>query len=120
MKLHRQIHNEANFDDYLHKYDIPDHLDDFARTIHENNIFEQMGYLYVIHNDDDSLCFKDMMASFHADWGTDPSWNYLTCGWKTFFLESFGWYVTGKMMASHKKSVPNYYKCKDATDSSPI
>jgi hypothetical protein len=82
-KLHQQIYDEVDFDDYMHEEDFLDRLDDCTRTINENNIFEQMGYLFLIHDDDKNLCFKDMLE-FHADWGMDQSWNYLTYGWKTF------------------------------------
>jgi hypothetical protein len=115
-QLHRKIHEKADFNDYMPEEDFPGRLDDFARTIHEDNIFEQMGYLYLIHDDADNLCFKDMLA-FHADWGTDPAWNFLTCGWKTFFVKSLGRHVTGTMTASHKKSVPDYYGRRDVIGS---
>ena len=41
--LHGLIHDEAMFESYLSANDSHSRLDDFARTIDEENIFEQMG-----------------------------------------------------------------------------
>jgi hypothetical protein len=111
--LHYLLHKAAGFDSYLdNDADFPGRLDDFAKTIHTDNVFEQMGYLFLVHDEDDNLAFHDMLG-FHADWETDPAWNFLSCAWKTFFDASIGRYITGVYTASHKKSVPDYYQRKD-------
>jgi hypothetical protein len=79
--LHNKMSEDLGFDTFLNEEPCyPSRLDDFARTIDEDNIFEQMGYLYLVHGDDDDLSFKDLLE-IHADWETDTHWNFLTCAW---------------------------------------
>jgi hypothetical protein len=113
-KLHHLLHEEASsFEAYLDDdKDSPGRLDNFARTIHPDNVFEQMGYLFLVHDDEDNLSFWDMLG-IHANWETDPRWNYLSFGWKTFFDTTTGQYITRVCTASHKKTVPDFYRRKD-------
>jgi hypothetical protein len=88
-RLHQLMHTEAAFEKYMDQENFPERLDEFAKSIHKDNVFEQMGYLYLVHDDEDNLSFRDMLE-FHADSGTDTFWNFLSCGWKTFFLPAMG------------------------------
>jgi hypothetical protein len=92
--------------------EFPGHLDEFARTIHDENIFEQMGTLFLVHDNEDNLSFHDMLG-FHANWETDTSCNFLYGGRKTFFDNVNGQYVTGVYTASHTKLVQDFYHWKD-------
>jgi hypothetical protein len=107
-ELHALMHSEAGFQEYMGDKINPSRLDDFARTIHPGTIFEQDGYLYLVLDEIDNLCFLDFLQ-IHADVQTDPQWNFLSCAWLTFFCPLIGRYVTGMRTSSHKKSVPDYY-----------
>jgi hypothetical protein len=71
-----------------------------------------MDYLYLVHkNDHDNLSFKDLLE-IHADWETNPNWNFLTCTWKTFFFDKVteGAYVS--MITSLNKNTLDTGKLK--------
>jgi hypothetical protein len=107
-ELHKKMHAVAGFSTYIDEDKDSKRLEDFAQSIHPGTIFEQDGYLYLVHDEEDNLCFLDVLR-IHADTQTDPQWNFLSCGWVTFFSAPIGRFVTGMRTSSHKKSVPDYY-----------
>jgi hypothetical protein len=107
-KLFTLMCDDAGLDNPLNETQFPKRLDQYARKIHPDNIFELLSPLFLVHMEPQLKCGSDFLK-FHTDQGNCPHWNILGCAWETFFSKRIGRWVTGTFTFCWKKSVSSRF-----------